>query len=1195
MIVGVFATDKLSVFAEVSASDFDVNTGWTMSGDITTGYTVKNGNRAYSTGKAKIGDIGVTATFVKQADRNDGASYLSANGNNQAAYGATEDMFYGNPDPASIPALGMNTQPSNGCGGPLGSWEKYNADGEYEVGSVTFKFDRKVTDPILDLSGLGGYVSRVGSYVSNGRMILVGLGSFNSTNLHLATEGITVEPLTSNSNLVVDNNIIQVKDRNTHTRAVVEDNSKYNWIQFGDAYGRQYNVNSPSLVPAGTGSVKLKGTFDKVTFKLYHQATPYSDFSHEEYGTHSSYFANSIDGNPANGDGINGMNVINTESVKIGGQLFNGDQNWDLFRASLRLLKPSSIGDKVWLDENKDGIQNAGEAGVEGVTVKLLDKDGNPVKDFNGNLVQDQVTDANGNYKFENLPAGEYVVQVVTKDGQTLTTKGQGAADKDSDLDPKTGKTDVIKLEANENITNVDAGIVPAKEYKVDYEFQPSKAEGTPEKLPEEVLKQLPEAKEKLKDGSEVPSPKEFTPVKDEANKGTWTFEAWDKETATINGANEHVTGTWVFTKDPVKEYKLDYEFKPSDAEGTPKTLPEGVLKQLPEAKEKLADGTEVPSPKDFTPVKDEVNKGTWTFEAWDKETATIKGADEHVTGTWKFTKDEEPKPTEYKVTHEFKSGTPGRELPEEVNKLRPADQTGKKDREEVTPTQPAKTEVPVEGGKWVFKNYDKTDATIDKADEHFVGTWVFEEDKTPEPEKEYKVTHEFKSGTPGKDLPDEVKALLPKNQTGKVDGNTVVPTEPNQTQVTTADGTWIFKGYDKKDATINGKDENVTGTWVFIPKEDSQPKLGSVYVKYVTEDGKVLEAEKEVLVNEKVGTPYTTDKKTFDGYEFVEIAKDSAPANGQVKDGVQHVTYVYKKTQVTPPAEEKGNVYVKYVTEDGTVLEKEKEVVVNAEVGTKYTTDKKTFEGYEFVEMAKDSAPANGKVVKGDQHVTYVYKKTKVNPDPKPNTGNVYVQYVTEDGRILSERVVKRNAPVGENYYTERKNFYGFRFIGMGRNSADTDGKVVEGNLYVTYVYEEIDKHDSTFPFGQNRHHDKGTPVVTIVENSDRVISTIETTEVKERQEELNNNKELNATDKTTDKVEKSEGLNAEDKKESTNNENDYVENYEEEFVEKNKSVNDGNKAPKTQDPGIALYAGLAVASSALLGLFEVKRRKNK
>ncbi|MDU3688588.1 MAG: SdrD B-like domain-containing protein, partial [Anaerococcus hydrogenalis] len=491
----------------VSGNDFNVNTGWTMSDDITTEYTVKNGNRAFSTGKASIDDIGVTATFVKQADRNKGASYLSANGNNQAAYDATANMFYGKPDPASIPALGMNTQPSNGVGGPLGSWQKYNSDGEYEVGSVTFKFDRKVTDPILDLSGLGGYVSRVGSYVYNGQMILVGLGSFNSTNLHLATEGITVEPLTANSNLIVDNNVIQVKDRNTYTRAVVGNDNKYNWIQFQDGYGRQYNVNSPSLVPAGTGSVKLKGTFDEVTFKLYHQATPYSKFPKAQYGTHDAYFANQIGGDPANGDGINGMNVINTESVKIGGQSFNGDQNWDLFRASIRLPKPSSIGDTVWLDEDKDGIQGANEKPAAGVTVKLLDKEGKPVKDFNGNPVKDQVTDENGNYKFENLAAGDYIVEIVPNKGQKLTEKTQGTDNTiDSDFDSKTNKTAPITLEPNKHLTDIDAGLVEEDTYKLDYEFKPSDAEGTPDKLPEEVLKQLPEAKEKLADGKEVPS-----------------------------------------------------------------------------------------------------------------------------------------------------------------------------------------------------------------------------------------------------------------------------------------------------------------------------------------------------------------------------------------------------------------------------------------------------------------------------------------------------------------------------------------------------------------------------------------------------------------------------------------------------------------------------------------------------------------
>ena len=66
-----------------------------------------------------------------------------------------------------------------------------------------------------------------------------------------------------------------------------------------------------------------------------------------------------------------------------------------------------------------------------------------------------------------------------------------------------------------------------------------------------------------------------------------------------------------------------------------------------------------------------------------------------------------------------------------------------------------------------------------------------------------------------------------------------------------------------------------------------------------------MLEEESEVLINEKVGTKYTTEQKTFDGYEFVELAKNSALANGTVQEGVQQVTYVYKKKEVTPPVGE--------------------------------------------------------------------------------------------------------------------------------------------------------------------------------------------------------------------------------------------------------------------------------------------------
>ena len=967
----------------VSGNDFNVNTGWTMSDDITTEFTVKNGNRAFSTGEASIDDIGVTATFVKQADRNDGASYLSANGNNQAAYGATSDMLYGNPDPASIPALGMNTQPSNGCGGRLGSWEKYNADGEYEVGSVTFKFDRKVTDPILDLSGLGGYVSRVGSYVSNGRLILVGLGSFNSTNLHLATEGITVEPLTANSNLTADNNIIQVKDRNTHTRAVV-DNGGYNLIQFQDGYGNQYKVNSPALVPAGTGSVKLKGTFDEVTFKLYHQATPYSKFPKAQYGTHDAYFANQIGGDPANGDGINGMNVINTESVHIGGQWFKGDQNWDLFRASLRLQKPSSIGDKVWLDKDKDGIQGANEKPAAGVTVRLLDKYGNPVKDFNGNPVKDQVTDAEGNYKFENLAAGDYIVEIVPKDGQKLTIKGDGTnAAADSDFDSTTNKTDSITLEPNKHLTDIDAGLVEEDTYKLDYEFKPSDAEGTPDKLPEEVLKQLPEAKEKLADGKEVPSPKDFKAVKDEANKGTWTFEAWDKETAKINGADEHVVGTWVFTKDEEpqpKEYKVDYEFQPSKAEGTPDKLPEEVLKQLPEAKEKLADGKEVPSPKDFKAVKDEANKGTWKFEAWDKETATIKGADEHVVGTWVFTPDAE-------VVTEY--------VDEDGNTISDKE-TGTKDKKDIKGYEFVKTEKDEKGNtKHIYKKVkptpevvteyvdedgntisDKETGTKDKKD---IEGYEFVETKTDE---KGNTKHIYKKKTTPS--PSIVTKFVDEN------GNPIAKDEDGNKDKKDIPGYEFVK-------TINDKDGNVVHVYRF--KQTPSP---TVETRYFDTEGNQILADKSG----------THDPSTIEGYQFVRTEKDEKGNTVHIYQKLAPVPEVETRyvdengNQLLPPKEgEQGSVaidgynYIRTSKDDNgntihtyskTPFEDVETRYVDTE-GNQILADKagenpaSTIEGYQFVRTEKDD--------KGN--ITHIYQKTAP-------TVKVETRYIDENGNQL-------------------------------------------------------------------------------------------------------------------------------------------------------------------------------------------------
>ena len=81
-----------------------------------------------------------------------------------------------------------------------------------------------------------------------------------------------------------------------------------------------------------------------------------------------------------------------------------------------------SIGDTVWLDADNDGLQDAGEQPLSGITVKLYRDLGNDgVIDATDPLVETGITDANGLYGFFGLPIGagsgspvNYLVQVDT-------------------------------------------------------------------------------------------------------------------------------------------------------------------------------------------------------------------------------------------------------------------------------------------------------------------------------------------------------------------------------------------------------------------------------------------------------------------------------------------------------------------------------------------------------------------------------------------------------------------------------------------------------------------------------------------------------------------------------------------------------------------------------------------------------------
>jgi len=131
--------------------------------------------------------------------------------------------------------------------------------------------------------------------------------------------------------------------------------------------------------------------------------------------------------------------------------LVSGEHNPTLDLGLSLPTLPTAIGDRVWFDSDHDGVQDAGEPGIQGVTGMLYRAD--------NTVVASTQTDSTGYYEFNSLPPGDYYIQFVPLAGYLPSPLDQGGDDTtDSDADGTTGKTLVVTLVAGQPNPTVDAG-----------------------------------------------------------------------------------------------------------------------------------------------------------------------------------------------------------------------------------------------------------------------------------------------------------------------------------------------------------------------------------------------------------------------------------------------------------------------------------------------------------------------------------------------------------------------------------------------------------------------------------------------------------------------------------------------------------------------------------------------------------------
>ncbi len=232
--------------------------------------------------------------------------------------------------------------------------------------------------------------------------------------------------------------------------------------------GNSVNISNGDASPALSdstqfGDVDISSGLKMVTYTISNSGNTSLTVGTISFsGAHASDFSVTTSPAPTVNTGNSTTFVVQFDPSSIGARnatlsIANSDPDESpyLFDIQGNGTSPSDgvIGNLVWLDNDGDGIQDAGEDAMAGITVSLFDS--------GDNALGSGVSGADGSYTFGGLASGNYYLTFTNAPtGYVLSPLNQGGDDAlDSDADPGDGaKTATFFLNISATDNTWDAG-----------------------------------------------------------------------------------------------------------------------------------------------------------------------------------------------------------------------------------------------------------------------------------------------------------------------------------------------------------------------------------------------------------------------------------------------------------------------------------------------------------------------------------------------------------------------------------------------------------------------------------------------------------------------------------------------------------------------------------------------------------------